>query len=136
MYAQLVSTENEEGGLVVLLMSGEQVTAMDCLGYGSSDQRNPEVGENFVPKFTCLFDDEESWCDIFEGNKEEAVRLTRTGTWSYRVFGKVVAVDGPKTEASIDCGLFQLPAPIETSDPSLVGRFIAFNVERLSVWRA
>ena len=111
MYAQLVSTENEEGGLVVLLMSGEQVTAMDCLGYGSSDQRNPEVGENFVPKFTCLFDDEESWSDIFEGNKEEAVRLTRTGTWSYRVFGKVVegqdVVDAIKSVKTGNAGFHQ-----------------------------
>lgn len=136
MPAQLVSTENEEGGLAVILMGGERIAAMDCLGYGRSAQRYPKVGESFAPKFTCLFDEDESWLEIFEGNQENSLRLVPTGIWSYRAFGKIISVDGPDSEASVDCGACQIPAPIEISDPSQIGVFIAFNIERLSVWRA
>jgi hypothetical protein len=136
MNAQIVTTENEEGGSVTLLINGEEITAMDCLGYGTSSQPYPEQGQKFEPQFTCLFDDEESWNSIFEGNEEQQIGLKPRGGWSYRAFGKVLSVDSADSEAAIDCGLCTLPAPVEITDPNQVGQFIAFNVERLSVWRA
>jgi hypothetical protein len=138
MKARLITVEDEEGGTAVIAIDGVELTAMDCLGYGTSDQPYPKVGDYFKPYFTCLFDDNESvdWKAVFEANPFEEQRLESIGTWSYRAYGKLVQNDGPDEYLFADCGGPLLPLPIDVFGDEKIGSFVGFNIMRLSVWLA
>lgn len=138
MNARLISVEDDEGGAAVISIEGVEVTAMDCLGYGTLDQPYPKVGQIFEPRFTCLFDDSEptDWLTVFGGNPLEEQRLEPTGTWSYRAYGKLVANDSPDDDLLADCGGPLIPLPIDVCGSENIGAFVAFNIIRLNVWRA
>lgn len=136
MQARVISSEADEGGVVTLAIGGTQIAAMDHLGYGSSVQALPKVGDDFVVSFSCLFADDVSWKDVFSGNPDGRSELVPTGIWSYLAFGTLAAVDGGSGEAVARCGLCDLPMPVEVTDTSLVGSFVAFKVQRLDAWRA
>ena len=136
MRALIIASDGEEGGLVVLEVDGQRLGAMDCTGYGHSEQAYPEVGSEFTPKFACLFGDDASWSSVFSGNPEHRSEVVSTGAWSYRAFGKLISVDIDVGEAVARCGPCDLPLPIEVSDPALIGASVAFDVQRLDVWRA
>ena len=108
---------------------------MDCLGYGGAETPYPQVGEDFIPEFSCLFDDEETWSSVFDSNPHQEQRLESTGLWSYKAYGKVVAIDGHDSKAQVDCGGCLIPIPIEVSSNQYLGHFVAFNIVRLDVWR-
>jgi hypothetical protein len=136
MRARVISAESDEGGSVVLAIGDVRLTAMDHLGYGKSEQPRPAIGDEFVPAFSCQFDDSASWDSVFAGNPERRSELVPTGLWSYCAFGTLIAIDEGDQEAVARCGPCDIPLPIEVSDPSLVGAFVAFEVQRLDVWRA
>jgi hypothetical protein len=106
MNAQLISIEDDEWGDAVISMAGVEIIAMDSLGYGTSDQPYPMVGQFFEPCFTCLFDDSEpiDWLSLFGGNPLQEQRLEPKGNWSYRAYGKLVASDSPDDNLLADCG--------------------------------
>jgi hypothetical protein len=133
MRARLLSSEHEEGGLVVLAVGDEKVYAMDCLGYSAAPY--PEVGETFDVEFRCLHSDHEDWESFFAGNIDGTKKLERIGHWSYRVLGTLTAVDSPGTEALVDCGICTLPAPIEIQDEACLGKYVGFEIQRLDAWR-
>lgn len=135
MRAKLISTEGDEGGLAVLLVNGVEIQAMDCLGYATSNAPVPLVGQEFEPKFTCLFSDNETWKDVFQGNPDQLKKLVTTGLWSYRAYGQIVTPGGNDEEVEVECGEISVPLPFEVHDPQCLGEFVAFDIERLSVWR-
>lgn len=137
MKALLVSVEDEEGGLAVVVVNGMTLHAMDCLGYATSANAYPKAGELFEVRFTCLFDDHENqdWDSVFKGNPSEELRMERLGHWSYRAFGRIVGVDGPNGEARADCGGCLLPLPIEVSSTDSIGAYVSFKILQLNVWR-
>lgn len=135
MRARLISSEPEEGGLVVLALEQGCLNAMDCLGHKGG--RPVRVGEEFEVEFSCLHGEGEDWHVVFTSNPRKERRLERIGLWSYRAFGEVVRVEGQdQDEAIADCGICQLPLPISVSDPSCVGQFVGFTIQRLDAWRA
>jgi hypothetical protein len=138
MKAQLVSIEEDEGGLAVVSFAGVEISAMDCLGYGESEQSYPMVDQLFEPRFTCLFDDDDpvDWNSLFNGNPFEEQRLKSTGIWSYRAFGKLVAGDSPEQNLLADCGGPLIPLPIDVYGDEEIGAYVAFNIMRLSAWSA
>lgn len=135
MLAKLISVEEDEGGVAVVSLNGIEISAMDCLGYGNSTALLPRVGEEFAPEFFCLFDDFTTLDTVFQGNPEHQQKLEPTGLWSYRAYGKIVATDNSEAEAMVDCGVCLLPIPIQISNPEHLGEFIAFNIQRLDIWR-
>lgn len=135
MRVRLISTDGEEGGVAVFEVNGKVLRAMDCLSYGESEAPYPMPGNEFEARFTCLHGEEDSWNSVFDGNLAEEQGLESTGLWSYRAFGKLVAIDDHERQAIADCGLCLLPLPIEVSDPAYLGQFITFDVERLDIWR-
>jgi hypothetical protein len=136
MLARVISLEADEGGVVTLSIDGVQIAAMNHLGYGASSQAVPSVGDEFVVSFSCLFPDDVSWGSVFSDNPSGRSELVRTGLWSYRAFGTLVAIDARGLGAIAKCGPFELPLPVEVSDSSLVGSPVAFEVQRLDAWRA
>ncbi len=136
MQAILVSDDGEEAGLVEIKIGNTVLSAMNCLGYGESIQPYPVIGESFKAELTCLCVDDGNWNTQLSGNPNEEMRLVKTGLWSYQAFGKIVNVASSDQECIVDCGCCVLSAPIEIFDPSYIGRYIEFQVSRLSVWRA
>ena len=47
-----------------------------------------------------------------------------------------MAVDDESGSAIAKCGPFEIPLPLEVSDPSLVGASVGFEIQRLDAWRA
>lgn len=134
MRARLVSSKNEEGGLVVLELDAGAVNAMDCIGYSS----NPpiSVGTEFEVEFSCLYEEGEDWHFVFSSNPRKERRLEQTGLWSYKAFGEIMSVESEGQYSAIaDCGICQIPLPISVSDPDCVGQFVGFTVQRLDAWR-
>lgn len=78
-----------------------------------------------------LYDDNESWETIFNGNPQKEKKIERLGGWRYRVFGVVCAV----SPVLVDAGQMQLEVPVTTHDEKVIGEFIAFRVERLDASR-
>jgi len=136
--ALLISVEDDEGGAAVIEIGGIEVTVMDCLGYGTSKQPYPKVGAVFEARFTCLFDDgtPTDWLTVFGGNPQQQQRLEPTGIWSYRAYGKLVSGSNPDDGLLADCGGPLIPLPIDVNGGENIGSFVAFNIMRLSVWRA
>jgi hypothetical protein len=136
MHARVVSREADEGGVVTLEIGGVHIAAMDNLSYGKSEQAYPNIGDEFVVEFSCMFSDDVTWMDVFSGNAEGRSELVPTGTWSYSAFGSLVSVDGENGDAIARCGACDLPLPIQISDRALIGSFVSFDVQRLDAWRA
>lgn len=138
MIAQLISVEDDESGAAVIAIGGVEVVAMDCLGYGTSNQPYPKVGQVFEPRFTCLFDDGKptDWLTVFGGNPLEEQKLEPTGIWSYRAYGKLVPNESPDGDLLADCGGPRIPLPIDVFGIENIGAFVGFDIMRLAVWRA
>jgi len=136
MNAKLIDTDGEEGGVVVLSISGTELRAMNCLAYGQSSQRCPKIGEEFRPAFSCQSNDETTWESFFGGNPLKEQKLESTGLWSYKVYGKLVSVETSANEALVDCGVCCISAPIEVSDPACIGEYVFYEISRLDAWLA
>ncbi|NHZ96419.1 hypothetical protein [Massilia sp. CCM 8734] len=130
--ALLISTDEDEGGLALLSINGNEVGAMNCLGYGHTAY--PKIGSLFEPAFTCLFDEDPNvnWDSVFGGNPAQEKRLHSTGEWSYQALGQIVEIKDDFT-ALADCGGCLLPLPIPMYDPEFIGAYVGFDVRRLSV---
>ncbi|MDM5176790.1 hypothetical protein PO883_06215 [Massilia sp. DJPM01] len=135
MNAQLISVEDDETGTALMLIGGVEIAAMSCLWYGSACVACPTLGELFNPTFSCLFDesDHADWASVFAGNPAQEMRLHRTGLWSYRALGRIVAIEGPEHAALADCGGCLIPLPVTLYDPCCIGVYVGFNIQRLSV---
>lgn len=71
--------------------------------------------------------------DYFSGNPDKQKRIENTGEWSCRVLGQIVAVRG--ADAIVDCGGLLLPLANLTHDPTAVGWWVGFSVNRMDVER-
>ena len=78
-----------------------------------------------------LYDENESWETIFNGNPQKEKKIEPLGGWRYRVFGVVCSV----SPVLVDAGQMQLEIPVTTHDEKVIGEFIAFRVERLDASR-
>jgi hypothetical protein len=133
MQARVLSIDPEEGGLLVLQVGDRSINAMNCLGYGH--RTNPCVGDAVEVEFSFLPADDQDWNTFFSGNPGCEQRLDRTGLWSYRALGRLVAVESEgHEEATVDCGVCYLPAPIQVSDDRCIGSYVGFTITRLDAW--
>lgn len=135
--AKLISIDEDEGGLALLLINGVEIGAMNCLGYGICDTPYPTIGSFFEPKFSCLFDEnlDVDWHTVFEGNPDQEKRMHRIGVWSYRALGRIVEIEVDSYTALADCGGCLIPLPITMYDSDYIGAYVGFDISRLNVWR-
>lgn len=128
-----------EPGKVVLAIAGTELSAVDRLGQGPSKQPVPQPGGEFAPSFSySLGGDLQP--KVLADDTRENPRLEPTGATTYRAIGRILSIDAVVDRrvqvAQVDCGGCRLPAPMEITDPILVGRLVAFDVEQLEVWLA
>jgi len=105
-------------------VDGMEVLVMDDFG-GSEYEAGDEINLHLS---VGLYFDEEDWDSMFSGNPEAKKELEHQSGWRYRAYGVIVSVD---PEVIVDVGITQLAAPINSSDPRMVGESIAFTIERL-----
>ena len=92
------------------------------------DSSTPGIGDDFdVELSASLLDDDEPWEVIFSGNPDRRKVLEHIEGWRYRAFGEVVSID----PVVVDCGMIQIPDVFHSSDPRVVGEFVAFMITRL-----
>lgn len=126
MKAKFISTEGpyleasiSAGGQTFSVM--DQFEGKDlCLG----DEIEVEISAG-------LYDDNESWETIFNGNPQKEKKIEPLGGWRYRVFGVICSI----SPVLVDAGQVQLEVPVTTHDEKVIGEFIAFRVERLDASR-
>lgn len=92
------------------------------------DNSAPGIADEFdVELSASLLDDDEPWEAIFSGNPDRRKVLEHIDGWRYRAFGEVVSFD----PVVVDCGMIQIPDVFHSSDPRVVGEFVAFTITRL-----
>ncbi len=109
----------------IIEVDGQLLCVMD--EFSVSTITAPRAGESFEFEFSPQIDEDESWEDIFSGNPEHRKGLESIAGWRYKAFGQVTQI-GP---VKVDCGLFHVEEVVNSSDPHLVGEWVAFTVTRL-----
>lgn len=101
----------------------QDISVMDSFG---GDKITP--GEEFdIEIYAGLYNDEDSWEGIFEGNPNNEKKLEPLGNWRYKIYGIVSSIN----PVLVDVGIMHLEAPITTHDERVIGESVAFRVERL-----
>ena len=110
-------------------VDGVKFVAMDEFG---GDRYQPGDNIDICLSVGLHYEDEE-WESMFSGNPEAKKELEHQWGWRYRAYGIVTEID---PEVIADVGITHLSAPIETSDPRVVGESIAFTIDRLDAYRS
>ena len=118
--------KNTEGDYLeaTIEIDGVEVVAMDEFG-GDRYQIGDEVD---VRLSVGLHHEDEEWESMFSGNPEAKKELEQQSGWRYRAYGVVSSIE---PEVMVDVGIVQLSAPIDTTDPRVIGECIAFTIDRL-----
>ncbi len=122
MKATLISTEGECLEATVEI-KGEVLYVMDA--FTSEEMTSGETVN--IELSAGLYDDSEEWESIFSGNPEAKKELEHQSSWCYKAYGIITSIK----PVMVDVGLFNVEAPIESNDEKLVGKSIAFTIERL-----
>lgn len=118
--------KNTEGDYLeaTIEVDGVEIVAMDEFG-----GEKYEAGEEIDVRLSVgLHYDDEEWESMFSGNPKAKKELERQSGWRYRAYGIVSSIE---PEVMVDVGIVQLSAPIDTSDPRVIGESIAFTIQRL-----
>lgn len=125
MLVQVIKTEGH-GLEAVINLAGHQLHACD---WASPHDAPLAPGSAVEADFDWLGTDDATWEDIFRANPEHKVKLEWLGGWKYRACGRIVSVDPVR----VDVGIMELAGPVESHDRSLVGEYIAWDIDRLDV---
>ena len=112
----------------IIEVNGQRLTVMDEFGLFSDSLS--KAGKPCEVGFNTLLDDDEAWEDIFAGNPDKLVLIEHVEGWRYRAFGKIISVN----PVVVDCGLLQVEGVVCSTDPQLVGEYLAFSITRLSAY--
>lgn len=113
----------------IIEVNGQCLSVMDEFGLFSADSL-PQTGEPCEVEFNPYLDDVESWEDIFTGNPDKLVLIEQVEGWRYRAFGKITSVN----PVVVDCGLLQVEDVVCSTDPRLIGQYVAFVITRLGAY--
>ncbi len=113
----------------IIELNGQSLCVMDEFFCFSADSL-PKAGEPCEVEFSPYLDEDESWEDIFAGNPNKLVLLEQIEGWCYRAFGKIISVN----PVVVNCGLLQVKGVVCSTDPRLVGEYVAFTISRLGVY--
>ena len=119
--ARLISTSGP-GKEAVLEIDGSNYVVAD--GFSWSAEHSPKVGQVFDVELLAILAENESWETKFSGNPQHRIGFESLGSWSYKAMGRVASVD----PVSIDCGILVESRAIHTTDPSVIGEFVAFTI--------
>ncbi len=82
------------------------------------------------PEFSAVFDDDIEWDVIFSENKERKKALIRIAdTWQYQAYGQITSIN----PIVVDFGVIEIEVDLSGSDPRLVGEYVYFRIDRLSL---
>ncbi len=127
MKSRIIEIAKDEGMPTIIEIDGIVFEAMDCIGYSTSVSN----GEEIEVELTIGVEDEtESNNDILTNNPKQLKKLQSRGGWSYRAYGEIIAVD----PMEIDCGVKLTCEVLDSNCATCIGRYVAFNIERLDVW--
>ena len=110
----------------IIEVNGQRLTVMDEFSLFSADSL-PKTGELCEVEFSPYLDEDETWEDIFAGNPDKLVLIEQIEGWRYRAFGKIISVN----PMVVDCGLLQVEGLVCSTDPRLIGEYVAFSITRL-----
>ena len=113
----------------IIEVNGHPLTVMDEFGLFSADSL-PKAGEPCEVEFSPYLDDDESWEEIFVGNPDKLVLIKQVEGWRYCAFGKIISVN----PVVVDCGFLQVEDVVCSTDPQLVGEYVAFSITRLGAY--
>lgn len=113
----------------IIKVNGQRLTVMDEFGLFSVDSL-PKPGELCEVEFSPYLDEDEAWEDIFAGNPDKLVLIEQIKGWRYRAFGKIINVN----PVVVDCGLLQVEDVVCSTDPRLIGEYVAFGITRLGAY--
>lgn len=113
----------------IIEVNGQRLTVMDEFSLFSADSL-PQAGEPCEVEFSPYLDEDESWEEIFSGNPGKLVLIEQVEGWRYRAFGKIISVN----PVVVDCGLLQVEGVVCSTDPRLVGEYVAFVITRLGAY--
>lgn len=107
-----------------LEIDGVEIIAMDEFG-----GNRYKAGEEIAVRLSVgLHYENEEWESMFLGNPDSKKELEHQSGWRYRAYGIVISIN---PEVIVDVGIAHLSAPVDTTDPRMVGESIAFTIERL-----
>lgn len=128
MRASLIST----GGPWLEATIGTSYGTLTVMDEFSIDARGaPGIGDDFEVELSTVLDGDQPWEALFSGNPGRKKVLEHLAGWSYRAFGEVVSIH----PVVVDCGVIQIPDVFHSSDPLVVGDFVAFTITRLDATR-
>lgn len=113
----------------IIEVNGQRLTVMDEFGLFSVDSL-PKTGELCEVEFSPYLDEDEAWEDIFAGNSNQLILIEQVEGWRYRAFGKIISVN----PVVVDCGLLPVEGVVCSSDPRLIGEYVAFGITRLGAY--
>ena len=140
MKARLLERTPGAPGSVLILLNGIALHATDRLQTGRSSQSPPAIGDEFDPSFSYQLEEgtEPRLLTPVDGPAE---RLRHLGDCNYDAVGRILSIESLSPDrrvlvAKVACAGCVLPSPLDVNDPSLIGRFVAFRITQLEVWRA
>lgn len=110
-------------------VNGQRLTVMDEFFCFSADSL-PKTGEPCEVEFSTYLDEDEIWEEVFAGNPDKLVLIEQIEGWRYRAFGKIISVN----PVVVDCGFLQVEDVVCSTDPQLVGEYVAFSITRLGAY--
>lgn len=113
----------------IIEVNGQRLTVMDEFSLFSADSL-PKTGELCEVEFSPYLDEDEAWEDIFAGNSNQLILIEQVEGWRYRAFGKIISVN----PVVVDCGLLPVEGVVCSSDPRLIGEYVAFSITRLGAY--
>jgi TPR repeat protein len=71
-----------------------------------------------------------TWDELSRSNSNNVSELVHTKNWSYFAYGKIISID----PVLCDCEGAEIEAPIESSDYTLIGKYIGFEINVLTAF--
>jgi len=113
----------------IIEVNGQRLTVMDEFSLFLADSL-PKTGELCEVEFNTYLDEDETWEEIFAGNPDKLGLIEQIEGWRYRAFGKIISVN----PVVVDCGLLQVEGVVCSTDPRLIGEYVAFSITRLGAY--